>query len=105
LGPIVDYLDYGPITFLANLGFDIYEGKALDTVALSDITVENAYDLTTLALDVTSLLLTAANLVAGWTGVSSTVLTPLGMAETLAFAPATYGAPILRGVMQSMCAV
>ncbi|RDI61692.1 hypothetical protein [Nocardia pseudobrasiliensis] len=105
LGPIVDYIDYGPITFLANLGFDIYEGKALDTVALSDITVENAYDLTTLVLDVTSLLLTAANLVAGWTGVSSTVLTPLGMAETLAFAPATYGAPILRGVMQSMCAV
>ncbi|MBF6065088.1 hypothetical protein IU500_29475 [Nocardia terpenica] len=105
LGPVVDYLDYGPITFLANLGFDIYEGKATDTVPLADITVENAYDLTTLALDVTSLLLTAANLAAGWTGVSNTILTPLGMAETLAFAPATYGAPILRGVMQSMCAV
>ncbi|RDI48443.1 hypothetical protein [Nocardia mexicana] len=104
LGPAVDYLDYGPITFLANLGFDIYEGRALDTVALSDVTVEHAYDLTTLALDVTSLLLSGAHTVAGWTGVASAVLTPLGMAQTLAFAPATYGAPILRGVMQTMCA-
>lgn len=105
LGPIVDYLDYGPVTFLANLGFDIYEGKALDTVALSDMTVENAFDLTTIVLDITSLLLGGASLVAGWTGVASTVLTPLGIAKTLAFAPEYYGAPIVRGIMQSMCAV
>ncbi|WP_019925077.1 hypothetical protein [Nocardia sp. BMG111209] len=105
LGQIVDYLDYGPVTFLASLGFDIAQGRALETTALSEMTVENAYDLTTLTLDVASLLLTGADLVAGWAGVTATVLTPLGMAETLAFAPATYGAPILRGVMQSMCAV
>ncbi|MFB8275992.1 hypothetical protein [Nocardia colli] len=104
LGPIVNAIDYGPVTFLTNLGFDIYEGKALDTVALADVTVENAFDLATLSLDVTSLLLTAANLVAGWTGVSNVVLTPLSMAQTLAFAPTTYGAPILKGVLQSMCA-
>ncbi|MQY25863.1 hypothetical protein [Nocardia aurantia] len=105
LGQIIDYVDYGPVTFLASLGFDIAQGRALETTALSDMTVENAYDLTTVALDVSSLLLTGANLVAGWAGVTATVLTPLGMAETLAFSPATYGAPILRGVMQSMCAV
>ncbi|MEU6559956.1 hypothetical protein [Nocardia nova] len=103
LGPLVDYMDYGPVTFLTNLGFDIYEGKALDTVALADVNVQNALDLTTLALDVTSLLLTAANGIGSLAGVSSAVLTPLGIAETLAFAPATYGAPILRGVLRSMC--
>ncbi len=53
-------------------------------------------DLTTLALDTTSLLLSGANLVTGWTGVASAVLTPLGMAQTLAFDPAYDGAPILR---------
>ncbi|MET8876747.1 hypothetical protein [Nocardia sp. NPDC004604] len=105
LGPLVDALDYGPVTFLTNLGFDLYEGKALDTVALADMKVENAFDLATLTLDVTSLLLTVANLAAGWTGVSDTILTPLSMAQTLAFAPTTYGAPILKGVLQSMCAV
>lgn len=103
LGPVVDYLDYGPITFLANLGFDIYRGEALNTVPLADVTVENALDLTTLSLDVTSLLLTGAETAAGWAGVTSVILTPLGMAQTLAFAPAYYGAPILRGVLQSMC--
>ncbi|MBL1073347.1 hypothetical protein JK358_02945 [Nocardia sp. 2] len=104
LGPIVNAMDYGPMTFLANLGFDIYEGKALNTVALADVSVENAFDLVTLALDTTSLLLTLGNMIAGWTGVASTVLTPLSIAQTLAFAPTTYGAPILKGVMQSMCA-
>ncbi|MTE12035.1 hypothetical protein [Nocardia aurantiaca] len=104
LGPIVDSMDYGPLTFLANLGFDIYEGRALNTVALGDVKVENVFSLITLALDTTSLLLTVGNTVAGFTGVSSTILTPLSMAETIAFAPTTYGAPILRGVMQSMCA-
>ncbi|MVU79739.1 hypothetical protein GPX89_21160 [Nocardia sp. ET3-3] len=104
LGPIVDALDYGPLTFLANLGFDIYEGRALDTVALADVKVENVFSLITFALDTTSLLLTVGNTLAGFTGVASTITTPLGIAETIAFAPATYGAPILRGVMQSMCA-
>ncbi|GAB0103411.1 hypothetical protein JMUB6875_23840 [Nocardia sp. JMUB6875] len=105
LGPIVDALDYGPLTFLANLGFDIYEGRAVNTVALSDVKVENVFALITFALDTTSLLLTVGNTIAGFTGVASTITTPLGIAETIAFAPATYGAPILRGVMQSMCAV
>ncbi|MFE3191677.1 hypothetical protein ACFXHA_21885 [Nocardia sp. NPDC059240] len=104
LGPIVDALDYGPLTFLANLGFDIYEGRALNTVALGDVKVENLFSLITFALDTTSLLLTVGNTIAGFTGVASTITTPLGIAETIAFAPATYGAPILRGVMQSMCA-
>ncbi|MGW2664122.1 hypothetical protein ACWCW7_24440 [Nocardia tengchongensis] len=104
LGPVVDALDYGPLTFLANLGFDIYEGRALNTVPLADVKVENVFSLITFALDTTSLLLTVGNTIAGFTGVASTVLTPLGIAETIAFAPATYGAPILRGVMQSVCA-
>ncbi len=89
LGPIIDYLDYSPVTFLTNLGFDMYEGKVLNTVALSDVTVENAFDLTTLALDVTSLLLTTADTVAGWAGVTSVITTPLGMAKSLAFDPST----------------
>lgn len=105
LGPIVDALDYGPLTFLANLGFDIYEGRGLNTVALGDVKVENVFALVTFALDTTSLLLTVGSTIAGFTGVASTITTPLGIAQTLAFAPATYGAPILRGVMQSMCAV
>ncbi|WP_067825824.1 hypothetical protein [Nocardia inohanensis] len=104
LGPLVNAMDYGPLTFLANLGFDIYEGKALNTVPLGDVKVENAFDLITLTLDTTSLLLTLGNTIAGFTGVASTITTPLGIAQTLAFAPTTYGMPILRGVMQSMCA-
>ncbi|MRH86161.1 hypothetical protein GFY24_01555 [Nocardia sp. SYP-A9097] len=104
LGPLVNAMDYGPMTFLANLGFDIYEGKALNTVPLADVKVENAFDLITLTLDTTSLLITVGSTVAGFTGVASAVTTPLGIAQTLAFAPTTYGMPILRGVMQSMCA-
>ncbi|WP_433669712.1 hypothetical protein ACQP06_00690 [Nocardia sp. CA-136227] len=104
LGPIVDAMDYGPLTFLANLGFDIYEGRALNTVALADVKVENVFSLITFALDATSLLLTAGTTIAGFTGVGSVITTPLSMAQTIAFAPTTYGAPILRGVMQSMCA-
>ncbi|WP_330184044.1 hypothetical protein OHB26_10780 [Nocardia sp. NBC_01503] len=104
LGPLVNAMDYGPLTFLANLGFDIYEGKALNTVPLADVKVENAFDLITLTLDTTSLLITVGSTIAGFTGVASTITTPLGIAQTLAFAPTTYGMPILRGVMQSMCA-
>lgn len=104
LGPIVDAMDYGPLTFLANLGFDIYEGRALNTVPLADVKVENVFSLITFALDATSLLLTAGTTIAGFTGVGSVITTPLSMAQTIAFAPTTYGAPILRGVMQSMCA-
>ncbi|MFB8009457.1 hypothetical protein [Nocardia sp. NPDC056000] len=104
LGPLVNAMDYGPLTFLANLGFDIYEGKALNTVSLADVKVENAFDLITLTLDTTSLLITVGSTIAGFTGVASTITTPLGIAQTLAFAPTTYGMPILRGVMQSMCA-
>ncbi|MFJ4656156.1 hypothetical protein ACIP5Y_33215 [Nocardia sp. NPDC088792] len=104
LGPIVDALDYGPLTFLANLGFDIYEGRGLNTVPLSDVKVENLFMLITVALDTTSLLMTVANTVAGWTGVANTILTPLSIAQTLAFVPTTYGMPILKGVLQSMCA-
>ncbi|MEV6770991.1 hypothetical protein AB0N05_20450 [Nocardia sp. NPDC051030] len=104
LGPIVDALDYGPMTFLANLGFDIFEGRGLNTVPLSDVKVENVFALITFTLDTASLLMTLGTTIAGFTGVASTVTTPLSMAQTLAFAPTTYGAPILRGVMQSMCA-
>lgn len=104
LGPLVNAMDYGPMTFLANLGFDIYEGKVLNTVPLADVKVENAFDLVTLSLDVTSLLITLGTTIAGFTGVASTITTPIGIAQTLAFAPTTYGAPILKGVMQSMCA-
>ncbi|MBF4999639.1 hypothetical protein IRT45_21075 [Nocardia sp. BSTN01] len=105
LGPLVDSADNGVLTFLANLGFDIYEGHALDTVPLAQVRVENVLALVTLALDTTSLLLTAGNSALGLAGVPVTVTTPLGIAQTLAFAPTTYGAPILRGVLQSMCAV
>ncbi|MFC9893121.1 hypothetical protein ACFVMC_05465 [Nocardia sp. NPDC127579] len=104
LGPLVSAADYGPLTFLTNLGFSLYEGKALNTVPLADIQVENAFDLALLALDVTSLLLTLGNTALGFTGVATTVTTPLSIVQTLAFAPTTYGAPILRGVFQSMCA-
>ncbi|MEU8895090.1 hypothetical protein [Nocardia sp. NPDC048505] len=104
LGPLVAAADYGPITLLANLGFSVYEGKALNTVPLAEIQVENAFDLAMLSLDVTSLLLSLGNLALGFTGVASTVTTPLSVVQTLAFAPTTYGAPIVRGVMQSMCA-
>ncbi|WP_328408013.1 hypothetical protein [Nocardia sp. NBC_00403] len=105
LGPLVSAMDYGPLTFLTNLGFGIYEGKALDTVPLSEVRVEHAFDLATLALDVTSLLLTAGTTVLGFTGVAASVTTPLSIVQTLAFAPTTYGAPVMKGVMQSMCAV
>ncbi|WP_054811562.1 hypothetical protein [Nocardia arizonensis] len=105
LGTLVDTLDYGPVTFLTNLGFDIYEGRALDTVPLAEVRVENAMDLATLTLDVTSLLITASTTVAGFAGVTSTITTPISIAQTLIFAPTTYGAPIVKGVMQSMCAV
>ncbi|MFD7847413.1 hypothetical protein ACFV4K_31350 [Nocardia sp. NPDC059764] len=104
LGPIVDAMDYGPLTFLANLGFDIYEGRALNTLPLADVKVENVFALITFALDTTSLLLTAGTTIAGFTGVGAAITTPLGIAQTIAFAPTTYGMPILRGVMQSMCA-
>ncbi|MBH0778994.1 hypothetical protein [Nocardia bovistercoris] len=103
LGPLVDALDYGPVTFLTNLGFGIYEGRALETVPLSEVEVENALDLTTLGLDVTSLLITAGTTVAGSTGIAATVTTPISIAQTLLFAPTTYGAPIVKGVIQSMC--
>ncbi|MEV6274651.1 hypothetical protein [Nocardia sp. NPDC051832] len=104
LGPLVGAADYGPITLLANLGFSVYEGKALNTVPLSEIQVENAFDLAILSLDVTSLLLSLGNMALGFTGVASAVTTPLSIVQTLAFAPTTYGAPIIRGVLQSMCA-
>ncbi|MEV0296587.1 hypothetical protein [Nocardia sp. NPDC050710] len=104
LGPIVHALDYGPLTFLTNLGFGIYVGKALNTVPLSQVRVEHVFDLATLSLDMTSLLLTAGTTVLGFTGVGTAVTTPLSIAQTLVFAPSTYGAPILKGVMQSMCA-
>ncbi|WP_280239503.1 hypothetical protein [Nocardia abscessus] len=104
LGPLVDAIDHGVLTFLTNFGFDLYEGTALDTVALADVRVEHAFDLATLALDITSLLLSVGNTALGWTGVASPVTTPLSLAQTLAFAPTTYGTPIVKGVMQSMCA-
>lgn len=104
LGPLVNAMDYGPVTFLANLGFDIYEGKVLNTVPLAEVEVENVFDLVTLSLDVTSLLITLGSTIAGFTGVAATITTPISIANTLAFAPTTYGMPILRGVMQSMCA-
>ncbi|WP_141807917.1 hypothetical protein [Nocardia bhagyanarayanae] len=104
LGPLVHALDYGTLTFLTNLGFSLNEGRALNTVPLAEVRVEHAFDLATLTLDVTSLLLTAGNMALGFTGVGSSVTTPLSVIQTLAFSPATYGAPILEGVMQSMCA-
>ncbi|MGV9819093.1 hypothetical protein [Nocardia xishanensis] len=51
-----------------------------------------------------SLVPTAGNMALGFTGVASSMTTPLSIVQTLAFSPATYGAPILEGVMQSMCA-
>ncbi|WP_280303114.1 hypothetical protein [Nocardia neocaledoniensis] len=105
LGPLVEALDMGPVTFLANLGADLAEGRALDTVPLAQVQVENAFDLATLTLDITSLLFSAGTSVAGFAGVADTVLTPLTIAQKLAFAPTDYGAPIVRGVIQSMCAV
>ncbi|MEV0334373.1 hypothetical protein [Nocardia sp. NPDC050717] len=105
LGPLVEALDMGPVTFLANLGADLAEGRALDTVPLAQVEVENAFDLATLTLDITSLLFSAGTSIAGFAGVADTVLTPLTIAQKLAFAPTDYGAPIVRGVIQSMCAV
>ncbi|MFE9579964.1 hypothetical protein ACFYO1_26510 [Nocardia sp. NPDC006044] len=106
LGPMVDAFDYAPITFLANLGFDIHEGKALDTVALSEIKVENILDLITLPLETASLLMRATTTAADWYfELGEAVLMPLTTVQTLDFAPSVYGAPILKGVMQSMCAV
>ncbi len=105
LGPLVDAIDHGLLTFLTNFGFDLYEGRALDTVALADVRVEHVFDLATLSLDLTSVLLSVGNAALGWTGVASSVTTPLALAQTLAFAPTTYGTPIVKGVMQSMCAV
>lgn len=55
LGPLVEALDMGPVTFLANLGADLAEGQALQTVPLAQVKVENAFDLATLSLDITSL--------------------------------------------------
>lgn len=105
LGPLVEAIDKGPVTFLANLGYDLAEGTALDTVALGDIQVENALDLVTLTLDTTSLLTKAAGLVAGGTGVGGPIFDQIELIQKLAFAPADFGIPIVKGVMQSMCAV
>lgn len=105
LGPLVEALDLGPLTFLANLGADLADGTALDTVPLAQVRVENAFDLATLTLDITSLLFSAGTSIAGYDGVADAVLTPLSIVQKLAFAPTDYGAPIVRGVIQSMCAV
>ncbi|GGN82114.1 hypothetical protein [Nocardia rhizosphaerihabitans] len=105
LGPLVETLDMGPVTFLADLGADLAEGTALDTVPLAQVQVENAFDLATLTLDITSLLFSAGTSIAGYAGVADAVLTPLSIVQKLAFAPTDYGAPIVRGVIQSMCAV
>ncbi|MFI6571685.1 hypothetical protein [Nocardia fluminea] len=105
LGPLVEALDLGPLTLLANLGADLAEGTALDTVPLAQVQVENAFDLATLTLDITSLLFSAGTTVAGFAGVAETVTTPLSIVQKLVFAPTDYGAPIVRGVIQSMCAV
>lgn len=105
LGPLVETLDMGPVTFLGDLGADLAEGTALDTVPLAQVQVENAFDLATLTLDITSLLFSAGTSIAGYAGVADAVLTPLSIVQKLAFAPTDYGAPIVRGVIQSMCAV
>lgn len=105
LGPLVEALDMGPVTFLANLGADLAEGTALDTVPLAEVQVENVYDLATLTLDITSLLFSAGTSIAGFAGVADTITTPLSIVQKLVFAPTDYGAPIVRGVMQSMCAI
>lgn len=105
LGPLVEALDMGPVTFLANLGADLAEGTALDTVPLAQVRVENAYDLATLSLDIASLLFSAGTSIAGFAGVAETITTPLSIVQKLVFAPTDYGVPIARGVMQSMCAI
>ncbi|MFD3427054.1 hypothetical protein [Nocardia fluminea] len=105
LGPLVEALDLGPLTLLANFGADLAQGTALDTVPLAQVQVENAFDLATLTLDITSLLFSAGTTVAGFAGVAETVTTPLSIVQKLVFAPTDYGAPIVRGVIQSMCAV
>ncbi|MFB7720903.1 hypothetical protein [Nocardia sp. NPDC056100] len=105
LGPIPNAIDYGPLTFLTNLGFDIHQGRLLDTVPLADVSIENSGDLAYAALDSASLLISLASMVAGIGGfASSAVLTPINIAKVMAFAPAKYGWPIMRGVLRSMCA-
>ncbi|MFD6270184.1 hypothetical protein [Nocardia asteroides] len=105
LGPLFEALDLGPLTFLADLGADLADGTALDTVPLAQVRVENAFDLATLTIDIISLLFSAGTSIAGYAGVADAVLTPLSIVQKLAFAPTDYGAPIVRGVIQSMCAV
>ncbi|MGX1808731.1 hypothetical protein ACWIGI_23675 [Nocardia sp. NPDC055321] len=104
LGAIPAILDYGPLTLLTNLGFDIYEGKAHHTVPLSEVTVENSLDLAYVTADTASLLLSLGSMVAGMGGVGSEILTPVTIARVLAFAPMKYGWPVMRGVLRSMCA-
>ncbi|RMI34202.1 hypothetical protein [Nocardia stercoris] len=101
LGSVIDFLNYGPLTFLANLGFEIGNGTVTGTTALADVTVENAYDLAALTLDTIKLLTSAAALIPGTAAITG----PLGSAETYAYLPYSYGSGPLLGVMQSMCAV
>ncbi|MGV9413709.1 hypothetical protein ACWDOP_27745 [Nocardia sp. NPDC003693] len=81
LGAIPAILDYGPLTLLTNLGFDIYEGKAHHTVPLSEVTVENSLDLAYVTADTASLLLSLGSMVAGMGGVGSEILTPVTIAR------------------------
>ncbi|MRH90740.1 hypothetical protein GFY24_25430 [Nocardia sp. SYP-A9097] len=99
LGPLVDALHLGPVTFLANLGFDIAQGRVFETAPLAEVRVENALDLSTLVLDTASLLVGAGG---GATGPAGDVAKVM---QKLAFAPTDYGVPIVKGVMQTMCAV
>ncbi|MFF2553275.1 hypothetical protein ACFVUS_19885 [Nocardia sp. NPDC058058] len=105
LGPIPNAIDYGPLTFLTNLGFDIQQGRLHETVPLADVSIENSGDLAYATLDSASLLISLASMAAGIGGIaSSAVLTPINIAKVMAFAPAKYGWPIMRGVLRSMCA-
>ncbi|WP_454197090.1 hypothetical protein [Nocardia sp. Marseille-Q1738] len=55
--------------------------------------------------DTTSLLMKAGGALASAAGVGGTIIDQLSLVQKLAFAPADYGASIVKGVMQSMCAV
>lgn len=107
LGPLVDYIDQNTLTYVVGLASNIYEGKTWQTVPLSDVTVGNAFGLAMAVLDTADLLEWAAVELSEST--LNSALSGLGTAisagGTLAYAPISYGAPIVRGVLQSMCAV
>ncbi|MBH0777845.1 hypothetical protein [Nocardia bovistercoris] len=98
-GP-ADLIGYGPLAFASSLGFGIHQTAGAGTVPLAEMPVADAMELATFTLDAANMLLSAGAGVAEFVGVDA----PLSIAQTLMFAPVTYGMPIVKGVIQSMCA-